>query len=85
MIIPGPSIFINRITVSPRLNKEEGHPPPGLGRNLGHTMALANVDFPRQRIVGGQQKGENHLDQATTRGSSNMAQPRFWRSYKGGH
>ncbi|CAL2229735.1 unnamed protein product [Prunus armeniaca] len=50
----GPSIFIVRITVSPRPHKKEGHPPPGPGKNLGHTMALAHVDFPRRRIVGGQ-------------------------------
>ncbi|CAL2277575.1 unnamed protein product [Prunus armeniaca] len=46
-------------------------------------MALAHVDVPGRRIVDGQQEGENHLDQATMRGSADMAQPWFWRSYKG--
>ncbi|CAL2239316.1 unnamed protein product [Prunus armeniaca] len=46
-------------------------------------MALAHVDVPERRIVVGQQEGENHLDQATTQGSADMAQPCFFRSYKG--
>ncbi|CAL2239374.1 unnamed protein product [Prunus armeniaca] len=83
IITPGPSIFIDCIAVSPWPHKKKGHPPPRQGRNLSHTMALAHVDFPRRRIFGGQQEGKNHLDQATMRGSADMAQPWFWRSYKG--
>ncbi|CAL8089440.1 unnamed protein product [Prunus armeniaca] len=38
---------------------------------------------PERRIVVGQKEGENHLDQATMQGSVDIAQPWFWRSYKG--